>query len=65
MAGGSLADPNYWRRAGSSARLITAPNVHVIRRDHLDRRVEIAAAPMLLEEGLEIGEKSHPPSLAR
>src|SRR3989442_3455360 len=31
MAGGSLADLNYWQCASASNRLMTAPHAHVIR----------------------------------
>jgi hypothetical protein len=31
MAGGSLAELNYWRQAGSSVRLMTTPRVQVIQ----------------------------------
>jgi hypothetical protein len=31
MAGGSLEELNYWRRAGSRVRLMTAPHVQVIQ----------------------------------
>jgi hypothetical protein len=54
----SSRPPNYWWRASSSDRLITAPHVQVIQAVIvLDRGVEIAAASVLLQEGVEVGEQ--------
>jgi hypothetical protein len=58
MAGGSLADLNYWRCAGSSARLIPPP-ARTCQPDLIavDLTVEIATPTVLLEESVEVGEQ--------
>ena len=44
-------------QSSPTRRLIAAPHVHVIQHAVvLDRRVELAAAAMLLEEGVEVSE---------